>query len=451
MAKTLKDFLNERQLGPMVVKNPDEQKFIDKHVVAKTADRNGNDDEVFKGSKVKMADRKKERHGYNPGEDEEVYEELKGNQHKIDANKNGKVDAHDFQLLRKKKKVAEEADDPALKFKLHMAKKRQEMQKKGLLAKEEAEQIDELSTDTMKSYGDKRARTVFSGGRKPGQSVDAGIKMKSKQSNSLSLARTKINRARDTGSTVLSKEEAEGLDELSHATLRRYRMKSKSIADNEGPLNYREKGRELAGRKTYGGRMAGIEKAKVMAKEEAEQIDELSIDTMKSYGDKRARTAFSGGRKPGQSVDAGIKTKSRQINSLALSKTKINRARDTGSTILNKEEAELQEKLDMKKASMGTVVKDFQKSDAPQFMGKSQKKRQVMAIAAKLSARDGKPLNKEERLLIKLADLAETHQRTMVSVFEKLNEDNQYAFMQACDTADGIEQMLDFSISYRGE
>ena len=173
---------------------------------------------------------------------------------------------------------------------------------------------------------------------------------------------------------------------------------------------------------------------------------------MKSYGDKRARTAFSGGRKPGQSVDAGIKTKSRQINSLALSKTKINRARDTGSTILNKEEAELQEKLDMKKASMGTVVKDFQKSDAPQFMGKSQKKRQVMAIAAKLSAeRGGKPLNKEERLLTKLADISETHKRTMVSVFEKLNEDNQREFMLACDTAEGIEQMLDFSIQHRGE
>ena len=34
-------------------------------------------------------------------------EELKGNQHKIDANKNGKVDAHDFKLLRGKKKVEE--------------------------------------------------------------------------------------------------------------------------------------------------------------------------------------------------------------------------------------------------------------------------------------------------------------------------------------------------------
>ena len=43
-------------------------------------------------------------------EAEEVDEALKGNQHKIDANKNGKVDAHDFKLLRKKKGVKEEAE-----------------------------------------------------------------------------------------------------------------------------------------------------------------------------------------------------------------------------------------------------------------------------------------------------------------------------------------------------
>jgi len=35
-------------------------------------------------------------------------EELKGNQHKIDANKNGKVDAHDFKLLRAKKDMKKE-------------------------------------------------------------------------------------------------------------------------------------------------------------------------------------------------------------------------------------------------------------------------------------------------------------------------------------------------------
>lgn len=37
-----------------------------------------------------------------------VKEELKGDQHKIDANKNNKVDAHDFKLLRAGKKVAKE-------------------------------------------------------------------------------------------------------------------------------------------------------------------------------------------------------------------------------------------------------------------------------------------------------------------------------------------------------
>jgi hypothetical protein len=39
--------------------------------------------------------------------DKEMKEELKGAQHKIDANKNKKIDAHDFAILRGKKKVQE--------------------------------------------------------------------------------------------------------------------------------------------------------------------------------------------------------------------------------------------------------------------------------------------------------------------------------------------------------
>ena len=35
---------------------------------------------------------------------------------------------------------------------------------------------------------------------------------------------------------------------------------------------------------------------------------------------------------------------------------------------------------------MGDVIDDFYKSDAPQFKGKSKKKRREMAIAAKLAA-----------------------------------------------------------------
>jgi len=47
------------------------------------------------------------------------------------------------------------------------------------------------------------------------------------------------------------------------------------------------------------------------------------------------------------------------------------------------------EKMDLAKADMGDVIKDFYKSDAPQFKGKSKKKRQQMAIAAKLTAERG--------------------------------------------------------------
>jgi hypothetical protein len=42
--------------------------------------------------------------------DKEMKEELKGNQHKIDKNKNNKIDAHDFKILRGEKKVSEESE-----------------------------------------------------------------------------------------------------------------------------------------------------------------------------------------------------------------------------------------------------------------------------------------------------------------------------------------------------
>ncbi len=54
----------------------------------------------------------------------------------------------------------------------------------------------------------------------------------------------------------------------------------------------------------------------------------------------------------------------------------------------------MDEKMDLKKADMGDVITDFRKSDAPQFKGKSDKKIQKMAIAAKLEA-DGKSLKDE--------------------------------------------------------
>jgi hypothetical protein len=69
--KTLKQFLEVYE-----PKSPDEKKFKDKHVTIKHDDRNGNGDDVFQATNVKKAERKKERHGYEPGEDEKVYEEV---------------------------------------------------------------------------------------------------------------------------------------------------------------------------------------------------------------------------------------------------------------------------------------------------------------------------------------------------------------------------------------
>ena len=61
----------------------------------------------------------------------------------------------------------------------------------------------------------------------------------------------------------------------------------------------------------------------------------------------------------------------------------------TQKTKYQTEEAEeVEEKMDMKKADMGDVIKDFQSSDAPQFKGKTKEKKREMAIAAKLSAEE---------------------------------------------------------------
>lgn len=70
MAKTLKQILSTYR-----PKAKDEQDFADKHEVEVTDDANKNGDEVFKGTKVTPVNRKKERHGYDKGDDEKVYEE----------------------------------------------------------------------------------------------------------------------------------------------------------------------------------------------------------------------------------------------------------------------------------------------------------------------------------------------------------------------------------------
>ena len=56
-----------------VPKTKDEKRFMDKHVIKKTDDVNGNGDDHFRATNIKPHDRSN-GHGYNPGEDQKVYE-----------------------------------------------------------------------------------------------------------------------------------------------------------------------------------------------------------------------------------------------------------------------------------------------------------------------------------------------------------------------------------------
>ncbi len=137
--------------------------------------------------------------------------------------------------------------------------------------------------------------------------------------------------------------------------------------------------------------------------------EELSKEEMEEMEDKKEKKE---GRKPGKVEESNTQMKIHQlmkrVQSLRVKGEKENigdekeKQREKQKSQKGKEDQEqdvqMQEKLDLKKADMGDVITDFRKSDAPQFKGKSDKKIQKMAIAAKLEA-DGKPLKSESAAL----------------------------------------------------
>jgi hypothetical protein len=175
-------------------------------------------------------------------------EELKGNQHKIDANKNGKVDAHDFKLLRAKKEV-----------------------------KEESEQIDELSKDTLGNYV-KRAtnQAIVKSLANPKDDSD-DMKTIDKREKGVRLAVSK-----------LTKEDQEFIHELNKSTLGSYVNASARDAVHRTAKEV-ETGRldKMADK-----RMKGIKLAtKKLAKEETDQVEEgyyKDIDTNRKEDERLA-------------------------------------------------------------------------------------------------------------------------------------------------------------------
>jgi uncharacterized protein YdbL (DUF1318 family) len=141
------------------------------------------------------------RAGY--GFDESVEEELKGGQKKLDHNKNGKIDAQDFHMMRKKKKNEEAELDELSQDKLqsYHAKAALDLRKK-------REKLDK-GTLTMKDFkkgqnrvtGLNRAANKMEGVESPTQMLDETFKQG-------------VVKLKDGGSVVLKKEDADLLNQM---------------------------------------------------------------------------------------------------------------------------------------------------------------------------------------------------------------------------------------------
>ena len=219
-------------------------------------------------------------------------EELKGNQHKIDANKNGKIDAHDFKLLRAKKGM-----------------------------KEDTEQIDELSKDTLKSY---QQKVMSRDSSKNTTKTIAGIarsqnKLNRKQNEDVEQMDEAFPTVADAKKRMASKESGFEKKKVSTGTVYSRKYKAEPEENDEMPKKKAKTMKEMLSIYSTGGAEALVEnlmieepsqdeykketeiaQAKAEGKirndkgiakpatqgvkmEEVEQIEELSKDTYKNY------------------------------------------------------------------------------------------------------------------------------------------------------------------------
>ena len=123
----------------------------------------------------------------------------------------------------------------------------------------------------------------------------------------------------------------------------------------------------------------------VVSSEEVE-IDKENVNEIFGLGGKSAKDRLAN--------SDYMKKKNKEADEKAIQNLRDMMSKDPErqkrpSRINNEEVEQVDEKLNLKKADMGDVIKDFYKSDAPQFKGRSKEKRREMAIAAKLTAERG--------------------------------------------------------------
>jgi hypothetical protein len=196
--------------------------------------------------KIDAADLAALRNGKKPVDEASCYgkdmkkEELVGKQHKLDKNKNGKLDAHDFKLLRKEE--AEELDEGKMK--------------------ELSMDLKDMSHDEFhKQYGKPKSHydpTNFKKPVEPGKGMDRAKALA--QRGMQSLSKEEVERI---------EEKLTQIDELSKGTLGSYVKRSANQAIIKSLANPKDDSDDM---KTIAKREKGINLAtSKLAKEEVEQ------------------------------------------------------------------------------------------------------------------------------------------------------------------------------------
>lgn len=116
-------------------------------------------------------------------------------------------------------------------------------------------------------------------------------------------------------------------------------------------------------------------------------------------------------------------------NIKTIERKKTRHGYDAGQDESVYEEAEQVDEKLSPSADAGEYIKDFQKSDAPQFAGKSQEKRRLMGIAAFLQAKKGV----KEEVEPVVEEIEEEIDTTLLELYAQLDEENQSIMVQMID------------------
>lgn len=205
------------------------------------------------------------------------------------------------------RKAGERKDEYGNKIK-NVAK---HLAKKAMMAREEVEQIDELSPRTLGNYVKRRQGDLLGSGMSMAQGDYSKDRMR-RTSNAFTGMTRATNKL---VKKALAKEEAEQIDEISKDAMASYVSgASKDLPRLTGKRQAEIRKTGLsgaeAGARKIKNRLKGIETAADrLRKEEAEQIDELSKKTLGSYVNKAADRMSTQGVTAGLKIAANEKSK----------------------------------------------------------------------------------------------------------------------------------------------